>query len=489
MPSSHSARLNLPYVAAGQLQKHVTVNEAFARLDALIQTAVRSRTTTAQPDDADEGDIYILPTGATGADWSGRSAGDLVKAESGGWLAIATPIGLLAVVEDAAELVVRLDDGWDTVVGLGGELQNLTRLGLNTTADAANPFAARVNKALWTAHEASDGGDGDLRMTLNKEGPGDVLSVLLQCGYEGRAELGLIGDDDLRLKVSPDGDVWTEAFRADPQTGRVWFAKGAARCETVLLSSGGDYAPPAWARTLSVMAVGGGGGGGTGDFADSGDRYGGAGGDGGGLSQAIWRTADLDETLSVAIGAGGAAGADGGNTVISSAGLPILTARGGRAGVDGAAYPDASDSSDPVFESGTQGGNRGGRPSIATAGGVGASLSSGAAPGGGGAGGGLDATGTARAGGSGGIGGVLTCPAPAGAGGSTGAGASGSAPGLAVSISGGGGGGGAAVLGAGAEGGAGGAYGAGGGGGGAGVSSGGLGGAGASGAVLILVQG
>jgi hypothetical protein len=44
--SSHSARLGLPYVAAGQLQKHVTVNEALARLDTLIVQTVRG-----QPDD------------------------------------------------------------------------------------------------------------------------------------------------------------------------------------------------------------------------------------------------------------------------------------------------------------------------------------------------------------------------------------------------------------------------------------------------------
>ena len=44
-----SARLGLPYLAAGQLQKHVTLNEALTRLDALIQTAVVSRATRTSP--------------------------------------------------------------------------------------------------------------------------------------------------------------------------------------------------------------------------------------------------------------------------------------------------------------------------------------------------------------------------------------------------------------------------------------------------------
>jgi UDP-N-acetylmuramyl tripeptide synthase len=49
MSDDASARLGLPYLAAGQLQKHVTLNEALTRLDALTQMAVVSRTTTAQP--------------------------------------------------------------------------------------------------------------------------------------------------------------------------------------------------------------------------------------------------------------------------------------------------------------------------------------------------------------------------------------------------------------------------------------------------------
>ena len=40
---------------------------------------------------------------------------------------------------------------------------------------------------------------------MNKETAADVLSLLLQTGFSGRAEIGLIGDDDLLFKVSPDG--------------------------------------------------------------------------------------------------------------------------------------------------------------------------------------------------------------------------------------------------------------------------------------------
>lgn len=499
MSSSHSGRLTLPYVAAGQLQKHVTVNEALARLDTLAQLSVVSRTTAVEPDSVDslddldsadsldaaaEGDLYILPPGAVGQFWSEWSPGDLVRAESGGWVRVPVPVGAIALVQDREELLAREAGGWTPLIRRGHH-QNLTLLGLNTEADAANPFAAKVNKALWTARPEADGGDGDLRITLNKDTPTDVLSLLFQSGYAGRAEFGLIGDDDLVLKVSADGTDWSEAFRIDAEDGRAWFARGAGRAEAVLLTTGGSWSPPDWARLLAVTAIGGGGGGGAGASGTDGLRNGGGGGGGGGLSMVLWRSADLPGPLTVAIGAGGAAGADGGDTVITAGGATLLTAKGGAAGQAG---PTGG-----AGGSGGQGlgvGNGGGSTSPSAAGGVGDAFSAPAASGGGGAGGSLEAGGTAHPGGSGGTGGLMACPAPGGAGGSSSVGLAGLTPPVLVSISGGGGGGGSASSqGVGFAGGAGGSHGAGGGGGGAGVSSGGLGGTGAAGAVLILVQG
>lgn len=284
MPSNQSARLALPYLAAGQLQKHVTLNQALTRLDALAQTAVVSRTVAAQPAAPDDGALYILPPSPTGAVWSGWTGGDLVRAELGGWTRVSAPEGSLAMVLDEGVLVVRNEGGWSA---FPTRLQSLTRLGLNTQADADNPFAAKLNKALWTARSTGEGGDGDLRLVLNKDGPTDVLSLLFQSGYGGRAELGLTGDDDLRLKVSPDGGTWREALRIDRSNARIWFARGAARAETVRLAADGEFTPPDWARVLVVTAIGGGGGGGSGAFGASGLRQGGGGGGGGGLSRAI----------------------------------------------------------------------------------------------------------------------------------------------------------------------------------------------------------
>jgi hypothetical protein len=66
---SQSTRLSLPYLAAAQAQKHVTVNESLLRLDAVVQLSARSATTSAQPASPSDGDVYLLPAGKTGVAW------------------------------------------------------------------------------------------------------------------------------------------------------------------------------------------------------------------------------------------------------------------------------------------------------------------------------------------------------------------------------------------------------------------------------------
>lgn len=484
MSDDHSARLELPYLAAGQMQKHVTLNEALTRLDALVQTAVVSRTTTAQPTAPTDGALWILPAGATGADWGARPAGTLVRADGGGWTAVAAPDGLVVLVGDAAELVVRHWDGWVALGRRLGEIQDLGRLGLGATADSWNPFLARLNNALWTAREAASGGTGDLRLTLNKETAGDVLSLVFQSGYGGRAELGLVGDDDLRLKVSADGSDWRDVFSVERATGRAVFTRGAVRRSMTVFSASGSWTPPVWARSVEAVAVGGGGGGGSGAAGGSGSRPGGGGGGAGGVSRAAWPADLLGAGLTIEVGAGGS-GADGADSVVSLGGVALLKGAGGGGGQDGAAGGAGG-----VGGAGAPASNAGGASGVATAGAPGRDRDRPDGPGGGGAGGGLDGAGVVRAGGAGGDGGGLAVQAPGGAGGSGAGTAGAAAPQPALHWAGGGGGGGGAVAaGTGHAGGAGGGAGAGGGGGGAGVTAGGVGGSGAAGVVWITALG
>ncbi|MCC7267541.1 MAG: DUF2793 domain-containing protein [Caulobacteraceae bacterium] len=112
MSDDASPRLGLPYLAAAQAQKHVILNEALMRLDGLVQTAVESRSTAAQPASPADGALYLLPEDAAGAAWAGRPAGTVMRFEAGGWATLAVGAGHLAWVKDEAGAVVWDGAAW-----------------------------------------------------------------------------------------------------------------------------------------------------------------------------------------------------------------------------------------------------------------------------------------------------------------------------------------------------------------------------------------
>lgn len=211
--------LDLPLIAAAQAQKHVTHNAALMRLDALTQLACLSRTRTAPPPDPGEGDRYLVPDGASGA-WSGWS-GRVALFQDGAWTPLTPGEGWLAWIVDEAALYVRIGSGWRPQAATLTALQEVARFGLGTIADATNPFAAKLNKALWTARPAAEGGDGSLLYAMNKESAGRDLGLLLQTGYAVRAMLGLFGGDDFSIRTTPDGTTFQEALRVAAGSGIV----------------------------------------------------------------------------------------------------------------------------------------------------------------------------------------------------------------------------------------------------------------------------
>lgn len=216
-----TSNLNLPYIMPSQAQKHVTHNEALVLLDAIVQLAVQARDLSSPPESAADGERYLVPTAATGI-WAGWDNAIALRLD-GGWRRINPGTGWIAWIADEDTFVAFDGEEWVELGETLVRIQYLEKLGLGTAADSENPFAAKLNKALWTALASTEGGDGDLRYTLNKEGSGNVLSLLMQSSWTGHVELGLVGDDDLSCKVSDDGETWLEGFRVDHVTGQMSF--------------------------------------------------------------------------------------------------------------------------------------------------------------------------------------------------------------------------------------------------------------------------
>ena len=222
MSDDHTPRLGLPYMAAGQAQKHLTLNETLALLDGYVGLAVESRTTTVQPASPAEGAMYMIPpAGASGADWSARPAGALVRWDAGGWTPLATFVGQFAYVKDENRVLIRaVTNDWRGIGNYVTALSNVSNVAIGAGTDGANPLLVKAASALFTGVTAG------VQVKLNKTASADTASLLYQTGFSGRAEIGLCGDDKLHLKVSADGSSWTEAWVTD-SAGRTGFGVSA----------------------------------------------------------------------------------------------------------------------------------------------------------------------------------------------------------------------------------------------------------------------
>ena len=249
----NSPNLNLHYLQPQQSQKHVTVNESLRRLDALAQTSVVSRTTTAQPGAPTDGVIYILPVGKTGAAWAAMADLALAYYVDGAWAELTPKEGWRCWVADADEFVVFDGAAWNEI---SGDVSSAPLFGVNTTADATNRLAVKSDAVLFN-HDDVTPGSGDMRAKVNKATTADTGSHLFQTNASGRAEFGLIGNDDFTLKVSPDGATWKDALVVDKDNGHVGIGAASAGGRFEVANSATNFLSYSTSGQLSLRNDGG----------------------------------------------------------------------------------------------------------------------------------------------------------------------------------------------------------------------------------------
>ncbi|XHE57045.1 hypothetical protein L0Z66_19955 (plasmid) [Phaeobacter sp. BS34] len=90
-------------------------------------------------------------------------------------------------------------------------------MGIATDADASNRLSLRSPASLLS----HDGGGHQLK--INKASGSDTASLLFQSNWAGHAEMGLAGNTDFTVKLSPDGSSWDAAMVLKSANGRAGF--------------------------------------------------------------------------------------------------------------------------------------------------------------------------------------------------------------------------------------------------------------------------
>lgn len=212
-----SARLALPLLQAAQAQKHVTHNEALARLDLLVQLTVQEFDADTPPTGPQEGQVWATGASPSG-DWTGQP--DMLAAwVNAGWLFITPQAGWLASDPVSGALWVRAAAQWTPAAS--DTLDNLDGIGIATSHDAVNRLSVASEATLLT-----HAGTGH-QLKINKAASTDTASLLFQTGFGGRAEMGTTGSDNFEIKVSPDGTSFFTGAAFDGATGQASFPNGA----------------------------------------------------------------------------------------------------------------------------------------------------------------------------------------------------------------------------------------------------------------------
>ncbi len=253
-----SPHLALPYLAAAQAQKHVTVNECLSLLDGLIHLAVISRVLASPPPTPADGDRYLVAASAT-AEWTGHT-GELALRMEGAWRFLTPREGWRMWVVDENVFLIFDGAAWITSGGGGGggaswgaisgtlaaqsdlqaalnakagashthassqitDFQNIPMLGVNATADATNKLSVSSSAALF-----NNAGAG-VQVKINKNTIADSAGILFQTGFSGRAEIGTTGDDSFHFKVSADGTNYFESLHIAGASGLLTAKNGLA---------------------------------------------------------------------------------------------------------------------------------------------------------------------------------------------------------------------------------------------------------------------
>ncbi len=249
---TNTDRHKLPLIETNQAQKHITHNESIRAIDALLHLCVESVETNDPPSTPEPGQSWLVGSQPTNI-WAGKES-NIAAYDLNGWQYHTGVEGMLVWVKSSQELFAFWAGSWQRFDQQPSQLQNAQYVGVGTLADTTNKLAVKSDSVLFSNDDA---GIGDVRLNINKAGTPNTASVTFQDNWSGRAEMGLAGDDDFAIKVSPDGADWATGLRIQSQTGELELTKGLtpeSKGATQKINAIGDSGRFAIEKTKSISA-------------------------------------------------------------------------------------------------------------------------------------------------------------------------------------------------------------------------------------------
>jgi hypothetical protein len=199
---AETTRLGLPLVQAAQAQKHITVNSAFERLDALSHLLIASRQVTEPPISAADGLVYSVPTGASGA-WTAQD-GRLALRLNSGWDFADPATGWRAWIADEGASAIH--DGTEWIAG---------------AATVSASGAGMVHRVIEADHVV-DGGSQSVTAPLIPSGAivfgvtGRVLEALGGTAATFRVGIGGVSADRYGSGIGTGAGAWFRGVTSSP---------------------------------------------------------------------------------------------------------------------------------------------------------------------------------------------------------------------------------------------------------------------------------
>jgi len=196
-----TARLDLPFLQAGQALKNITHNEALQRLDSGLYLSCSNMDANSLPGNPAE-DLVVLISQSPDITLLDR-VGQIAVFTTSGWVWFTPKPGWS--LWDETEQTLRIFNGKSWVPPMKETFQDsLPKLGLNATATTEQRLSISSENSLFN-HDGNSH-----RLTLNRAAQDDTASLIFQTGFTGGAELGLTGAGGFSLKTSSDGTHFTE---------------------------------------------------------------------------------------------------------------------------------------------------------------------------------------------------------------------------------------------------------------------------------------